>query len=278
MTSHPTRIVTPALSVLVALLLAACGSEAPGPESSDAAAGLPEPAPNADQPSVYAAALAVPSRLEADYERDKTRRPDEVLEFFGIEPGMVVLDMFSGGGYYSEVIAHVVGAGGHVDAHANEAYLGFVGDEFSARHAEGRLENVDVLMAENNELDLEPERYDVVMMVLSYHDLYYDDPDSGWEKFDVPMLLAELLEGLKPGGTLAIVDHQAEAGAPAETGNTLHRIDAQIVIDELTAAGFELVDRSDILRNPDDDYSKNVFDPAVRGTTDRFVLKFRKPG
>lgn len=254
-------------------LLAGCGGgEAPSPAETAA-----EPAKAEVSGDVYAAALAVESRLEADFERDGSRRPDAVLEFFGVAPGMVVLDMFSGGGYYSEVIAHVVGDAGHVDAHANEAYLSFVGEEFTARHANDRLPNVDVLMAENNEMSLEPERYDAVVMILSYHDLYYDDPDSGWPKFDVDALLAELLKGLKPGGVLGVVDHQAEPGSPAETGNTLHRIDERIVIEELTAAGFVLEDESDLLKNEEDDYSKNVFDPAVRGNTDRFVLRFRKP-
>ena len=271
MISPATRTILPALSAFTMLLLAGCGGgEAPGEPGDDSVAGGSEAAPNAVSSSIYADALAVPGRLAADYDRDTTRRPDDVLEFFGIEPGMVVLDMFSGGGYYSEVIARVVGDSGHVDAHSNQAYLGFVGDEFNARHADGRLENVDVLA-------LEPGRYDAIVMVLSYHDLYYDDPDSGWAKFDVPALHAELVRGLRPGGILGIVDHRAEAGAPAETGNTLHRIDAQLVIDELTGAGFEFLGQSDILRNPDDDHSKNVFDPTVRGSTDRFVLKFRKP-
>ncbi len=261
-------------STLLALsILAGCGGgDAPAPADGSVETGLEPVSAN-----LYSDALAVETRLEGDYERDEARRPDEVLAFFGVAPGMVVLDMFSGGGYYSEIIAHVVGDAGHVDAHSNEAYLGFVGEEFTARHANRRLPNVAVLMAENNELSLEAERYDAVIMVLSYHDLYYDDPDSGWPKFDVAALEAELLKGLKPGGILGIVDHQAEPGSPAETGNTLHRIDKKIVVDELTAAGFSLVAESDLLRNPEDDYSKNVFDPAVRGTTDRFVLQFEKP-
>jgi len=274
MISHLIRTTARHRALLITLLLAGCsGGEAPSPAAETGV----KPADNGSSSTIYADALAVDSRLAADYERDTSRRPDEVLAFFGVEPGMVVLDMFSGGGYYSEVIAHVVGDGGHVDAHSNEAYLGFVGEEFNARHADGRLPNVSVLMAENNEIELESERYDAIIMVLSYHDLYYDDVDSGWAKFDVPALHAELYDGLKPGGILGIVDHQAEDGAPAETGNTVHRIDARIVIDELTEAGFELVDQSDLLRNAEDDYTKNVFDPEVRGSTDRFVLRFTKP-
>lgn len=269
MTKPMRTFARPTAGLLAALFLAACGN-------ADHADGEPQADAGADT-SVYADALAVSTRLEADYERDATRKPAEVLAFFDIEPGMVVLDMFSGGGYYSELLAHVVGPDGHVDAHSNQAYLNFVGDEFTARHADGRLPNVDVLMAENNELDLEANRYDAITMILSYHDLYYADPDRGWPAFDVPKLLAELYEGLKPGGTLGVVDHMAAPGSPSDSGTTVHRIDAAIVVDELTAAGFELVDESDVLRNPDDDLDKNVFDESVRGHTDRFVLRFKKP-
>jgi predicted methyltransferase len=260
------------LLLLAAAAIVACGGSDSPPADVDTA-----PATETRSTSVYADALAVEARLPSDFERDAARKPDEVLAFFGIEPGMVVLDMFSGGGYYSELIAHVVGASGHVDAHSNEAYLGFVGDEFDARHANGRLPNVSILMAENNELDLEADRYDAIVMVLSYHDLYYDDPDRGWPGFDVPRLLAELYEGLRPGGTLGIVDHRAEPGSPPETGNTLHRIDDAIVIEELTAAGFELAAESDVLADADDNHMKNVFDPDIRGKTDRFILRFEKP-
>jgi predicted methyltransferase len=90
-------------------------------------------------------------------------------------------------------------------------------------------------------------------------------------------MLAELHKALKPGGILGIVDHYAEAGAPRETGGTLHRIDPGIVIADLTGAGFELEEKSDELRNMNDDYSKTVFDPELRGKTDRFILRFRKP-
>ena len=114
-------------------------------------------------------------------------------------------------------------------------------------------------------------------MVLAYHDIYFVDANNSWPKIDGPALLAEIRKGLKPGGTLAVVDHYAAAGSPRETGGTLHRIDPEIVISEIEAAGFELEAKSDVLRNMEDDYSKGMFDPEVRGKTDRFVLKFRLP-
>ena len=187
-----------------------------------------------------------------------------------------MLDMFSGGGYYSEVIARVVGGDGRVVAHSNEAYLNFVGEEFTARHADGRLPNVDVLMAENNELRLNEAEFDAIMLALSFHDLYFDNPEQGWPKIDGPKLLAELHEGLKDDGFLAIIDHYAEAGTPTESGNTVHRIDPAIVVAAMEAAGFVSDLESDLLRNPDDDPGKSVFDPEIRDKTDRFIIRFRK--
>jgi predicted methyltransferase len=226
---------------------------------------------------VYADALASPSRLEADAARDAGRKPDEVLAFFGIGSDMVVLDMFSGGGYYTEIISTVVGKKGRVVAHSNSAYLQYVGEEFEARHAEGRLPNVDVLMAENNELQLDADQFDAITMILAFHDTYWINPDGGWPEINRPTMNAELFASLKPGGVLGIVDHYAAAGSSGETGGTLHRIDRAIAVADFEAAGFVLESESDILRNPEDDYSKGVFAPGIRGKTDRFVLLFRKP-
>jgi predicted methyltransferase len=228
--------------------------------------------------SVYEAAVSHGARPDADRARDGARKPAQVLEFIGIVPGMTVLDMFSGGGYYTEILSHLVGDDGRVAAHSNKAYVAFVGEEFEMRYLGGRLPNVEILMAENNELALNPGAFDAVMLVLSFHDLYYAAPDDGWPAFDVPALLAELHNGLRAGGVVGILDHYAAEGAPPETGGTTHRIDPVIVIAAMTAAGFELDGQSDLLRNPTDDYEKVVFDPEVRGNTDRFILRFRKPG
>jgi predicted methyltransferase len=225
---------------------------------------------------VYRDAVTNPERPAADRERDANRRPAEVLQFAGIGPGMVVLDLFSGGGYYTEIIASIVSADGHVDAHSNAAYLNFVGDEFKDRHANDRLKNVTVLMAENNELDLEVGRYDAVFLALTYHDFYLPSAE-GWPQIDIDEILSELHAGLKPGGVITIIDHYAVRGSSTESASEFHRIDPAIVISDMEAAGFELDETSDLLRNPDDDLSKSVFDPALRGQTDRFMLRFRRP-
>ncbi len=127
------------IPIAVLLALAACD---PGTQHA-----APMDAP--EKPD-YEAALAHPDRRTADADRDQSRKPAEVLAFFGIEPGMTVLDMFSGGGYYSELISYIVGPEGSVVAHTNSAYLNFVGEEFEERHRGDRLANVEVLMSDNN--------------------------------------------------------------------------------------------------------------------------------
>lgn len=252
--------------VLISLLLAACGQTSDNQNNSEELAAL------------HAAAVANPQRTAADKARDAGRKPAAILDFFAIEPGMTVLDMFSGGGYYTELLSYVVGPQGRVVSHTNSAYANFVGDEAVNRYADDRLPNVEILLAENNELELPANEFDVVMMVLAYHDIYYVDPNNGWPKIDGPKLVSELYQSLKPGGIVAVVDHYAEAGSPRETGGSLHRIDPGIVIEEMQAEGFVLDGKSEVLRNMDDDYELNMGDPKVRGKTDRFVLKFRKPG
>ncbi len=266
------------IPIAILLLLTACEQQAQQAADDQLAVDSePAAATQTSEISDYQAALAHPRRRSADHDRDSGRKPAEVLAFFGIGPGMTILDMFSGGGYYSELLAYVVGSEGRVVAHSNSAYLNFVGDEFEERYADGRLANVEVLMAENNELELPAEEFDAVMLILSYHDFFYVDAENGWPKIDVPKLLAEIYKAMKPGAILGVVDHYAEAGSPRETGNSVHRIDPGIVISELEIAGFVLDGKSNVLRNMDDDYSKIVFDPELRGKTDRFVLRFRKP-
>lgn len=256
-------------------LLAGCG-ESSQPGGPDASAPVAVET-TVETVSVYEAAVNNSARSEKDRDRDTARRPAEVLEFLGIEPGMKVLDLFSGGGYYTEILSYAVGSEGRVVAHNNEAYAQYVGDEVITRYSNDRLPNIEILMAENNELTLAANEYDAVMMILTFHDIFYVDPNNGWPKIDGAVLLAELYNAMKPGAVLGIVDHHAKVGSPRETGGTLHRIDPAIVIADMKAAGFMLDGRSDLLENADDDYDKNMADPAVRGKTSRFVMRFIKP-
>tara|TARA_R110002096_G_scaffold154_32_gene1061 strand:- start:870 stop:1685 length:816 start_codon:yes stop_codon:yes gene_type:complete len=264
--------ITALAAVLVLASLAGCGDKTPEPAANDA------PAKTEKSAAIdYKAALNHPLRPDDDKARDADRKPAEVLEFVGIEPGMHVLDMFTGGGWYSEVIAHTVGEDGHVIAHSNNAYKNFVGDALEERFADGRVPQVTILMAENNELSLDENSLDAVMLGLSFHDMYHEDVENGWPLLDGVAFLAELRKGLKPGGVVGIIDHRAAAGSPPETGDSLHRIDPALVVANMEAAGFVLEAESDILANPDDDQTKIVFAPEIRGKTDRFVMRYRNP-
>jgi predicted methyltransferase len=272
---NTTRAFGGLISVLAIVSVAGCGQDVAEPVAMETEPGVVEA--TAPVVSVYEAALANELRPEADRTRDADRKPGEVLEFMGVEPGMAVLDMFSGGGWYAEVIAHVVGESGRVIAHSNVAYKGFVGDALEERFATGRVPQAEILMAENNHLELEADSLDAIMLVQSYHDLYHVDVEGGWELMDAPVFLAELMKGLKSGGVVAVIDHTAADGAPPETGDSLHRVDPALVIAGMEAAGFVLDGQSDILRNPDDDVSQIIFAPNIRGKTDRFVMRFKKP-
>jgi predicted methyltransferase len=267
-------------SLLTALLFIGLAAiTACGPAESERPTADVSPATTDQQAeTIYASAVNNPARSDKDRQRDPLRKPDQVLQFFGVKRGANALDLFSGGGYYTELLSYVVGDTGHVVAHTNAAYANFVGDEAITRYAERRLPNVELLAAENNELLLPANRFDVVMLVLAYHDIYYVAPDDGWPKIDGPALPAELYKGMKPGAVLGIVDHAAARGAPQETGNTLHRIDPQLARSEIEKAGFVFEEAADMLRNANDDHSLNMADPAIRGRTDRFVMRFRKPG
>jgi predicted methyltransferase len=222
-------------------------------------------------------AVSNPRRLPADRERDERRKAGAVLAFFSIEPGMTVLDLFSGGGYYTELLSYLVGEDGRVVAHNNSPYLRFAGKEVSERYKPGRLLNVERVTAENNQLVLPSNTFDAVMMILSYHDVYFVDANRGWTRIDGPALLAEIYDAMKPGAVLGVIDHAAAPGSPPETGGTLHRIDPAIIKKDFAAAGFVLEAESDLLRNATDDRSLTVFDPRVNGRTDRVMLRFRRP-
>ena len=217
-------------------------------------------------------ALAAPSRPQADRERDAARKPAQVIRFLGIEQGMTAIDLIAAGGYYTEVLSITTGPAGTVYAQ-NPAFVlqmrdGAPDKALTARLMGGRLANVKRWDRELDDLGIAPGTVDVVITALNFHDYYNRSPEAAAE------LLSATLAVLKPGGVLGIIDHAGQAGAD---NAELHRIEEQKAIDAALAAGFELEAVGDMLRNPDDDHTKGVFDPAIRGKTDRFVLKLRKP-
>ncbi len=218
----------------------------------------------------FMSAMQSSDRAEADKARDAGRKPDKVMEFFGVEPGMTVLEILASGGYYTEVLSHRVGSKGKVYAQNNQFILevmnGRFAKEFDARTADNRLNNVIHYKSEFNEIALK-KQIDVVTIVLNYHDFY-----SNIAKEKRINILKELKATLKPGGVLGLID--MESGTSVHNKD-LHRIHHQNVRDEFKEAGFVLEAEADFLKNANDDYSKMVFEPSVRGKTDRFVFRFK---
>ena len=219
-----------------------------------------------------AGAIASPERSAADAKRDVNSKPFEVLDFFGVQPGWSVIDLFAGNGYYSEAIAHAVGPQGRVYLHNNQAYMVFA-DKLNDRIANGRLPNVEVYIREVDAFDLEADSLDMAILVKAYHDVYF--VQEGWN-VDADALFASIHRVLKPGGILAIIDHHAEAGSGKTAAQNLHRIDAAFAKEDIEGRGFRLASTSPLLENSEDDLQKSVFDPSINGRTSRFVYKFLK--
>jgi predicted methyltransferase len=224
-------------------------------------------------PADYAAALADPQRPAADRERDALRFPAELLAFAQIEPGEKVGDYIMGGGYWTPILANLVGPRGRVYAVQPDEFIAFrpaYGDEQDAAVA-GRA-NVTPLRGPLAAPPF-PEPLDTIITVQNMHDLYLGAMPEG----TAPRALAALYAALKPGGTLLVVDHSAAPGAGLAAANTVHRMDREAAIAALTAAGFVLEAESDLYARPDDPRTASVFDPSIRGQTDQFVLRLRKP-
>jgi len=224
-----------------------------------------------------AEALASPDRLEKDRQSDPFRRPDLVLGFFEIEPGMTVLDLFSGGGYYTEIVSRVVGDEGEVVAHNNAAYLAYAKADIDLRYADNRLGNVTSIASEADELILPEKSFDAALVMLTWHDFYYLDEENGWPSIDEAALINKLCFAMKPGAILGLTDHIAKDGSdPEKTAQNLHRIDPQRIKADLEGSCFEYQGELKVLQNPQDDHSQPMFAEGVRGKTDRVVYKFRR--
>jgi predicted methyltransferase len=224
------------------------------------------------------AAIASPDRPKADLDQDARRRPAEVLDFLGVDPGMHVADMMSAGGYYTELLARVVGVKGQVIAYNNPAYAAFAAKGIAARYADGRLGNVRQITADIEQLDLAPASLDAALFIMAYHDLYWRPADGSWPPTDPAALLAKVYAALKPGGVVLVEDHVANPGGDtAATVDKLHRIDPAVVKRDFEKAGFTFDGESHVLAHPADDHTKPVFDDTIRGKTDQFIYHFRKP-
>lgn len=239
-----------------ALILTGCATSAPGLIAAN-----------------YAAALADPARPAADTARDSTRFPGELLAFAGIKPGQLVGDFVMGGGYFTRILAAAVGPSGRVYAFQPNEFIAFRKEygteQKTVDDAYGNVDGVGGPFA----APAFPVKLDAIITVQNFHDLYLKPFPVGTGAKASKSLFA----ALKPGGVLVVVDHSAIAGSGTASADTLHRIDRQAVIDELTGAGFRLEASSDLYARPADPRTTNVFDPAIRGKTDQFTLRFRKP-
>jgi predicted methyltransferase len=246
--------------VLAALVLSACAG-APVATSSD-----------------IQQVLASPARSAADRERDARDKPSETYALARFKRGDTVADLLGGGGYNSEILSGIVGPEGQVLLVNNTGYENFGKKALAERLADGRLPNVQHIVGPTDALGMGEHTLDGAVIVMSYHDLYWVDEKEGWMKIDAGQFLDQVARALKPGGVLLVVDHSAQAGTGSSAAQALHRIDEQFAIADFTRPGLVLETTSPALRNPGDDRSKPVFDPAIRGKTDRFVLLLRKPG
>jgi predicted methyltransferase len=276
------------LIIGLALALAACTpaerapSAPPAPPPPPAApppvSAAPPPsadAPSVDVPARIRAIVDAPDRLPEDRALDAGRHPAELLAFFGVGEGMKVAELGAGGGYTSELLARAVGEAGKVWAQ-NSAFIldRFAEKPWSQRLQRPVMKNVVRVDREfDDPLPPEAQDLDAVFLVLFYHDLF-------WMNVDRAKMNDAIFRALRPGGVYAIVDHAAAQGAGATAVQTLHRIEESLVIEDVEKAGFELEKSGAFLRAPDDTKDWSTSPGAAgerRGTSDRFVLLFRKP-
>lgn len=221
------------------------------------------------------AAVASPDRPAADSGRDALRMPTELLTFSGVKPGNVVADIIPGGGYFTRLFSKLAGPNGKVFAVVPAEFLSKRpqgADPVKAIAAEPAFANVTVVATPTDKMTV-PQPVDVAFTSQNYHDLYGAMGADGTEAFDRAVFAM-----LRPGGTFVVIDHSALAGTSATSPTTVHRIDEATVKAQVLAAGFVSAGTSDVLRNPADPRTAAVFAPEISGHTDRFVLKFRKPG
>jgi predicted methyltransferase len=224
---------------------------------------------------VKASVAATAARSEDNVKLDESRKPAEVLKFLGLRQGMWVADPFGGNFYWAEITAPAVGPNGRVTIwEPQQFYSQKMLDKYTALHA--RQPNLWLRVSPMQAPDL-PGKYDFMLINLDYHDVYWESAKYGIVKMDPDQWLKAVYDSMKPGAVVGVIDHVAAPGDTRATVEKLHRIDPATVKADFLRAGFKLEGTSDMLRNPADDHSLNVFDPKIRGKTDRFVFKFRKP-
>lgn len=253
---------TTMLAVVISLALP-CAAFAHPPSSSISAA-----------PAYVTAAINDPARA-ADTKDDARRQVAAVMTFAQGKPGDAVLELVPGSGYWTRVFSAIVGTGGHVYTVWPTEMNKFSAKSFAnwqTLTATPHYSNVTLLKEPAAHLSV-PAKVDLVFTSQNYHD--YHDPFMG--PVDMAAFDKQVFDALKPGGLFVVIDHAAPAGSGAADTNTLHRIDPMLVKKEVEAAGFVFDGESDALRNPADPHTAKIFDESIRGHTDQFILRFRKP-
>ena len=225
-------------------------------------------------PAYVTAAMNDPARKD-DAAKDEDRKLAAVMTFAKVKPGEKVLELIPGSGYWTRVFSHVVGPKGHVYTvwpHEMDKYAAKSIATWQELVAKPPYTNVSLLQQAAAELTV-PEPVDLVFTSQNYHD--YHDKFMG--PADLDTFGKQVLAALKPGGLFVVIDHTATAGSGIDATDTLHRIDPEVVKKEMTAAGFVFDGSSDALHNPADPLTAKVFDASIRGHTDQFIYRFRKP-
>jgi predicted methyltransferase len=229
-------------------------------------------------PASIERALANPARPESYRALDSDRQPQAILSFAGLRPGLRVLDVGTGGGYFTEVLADAVGPEGAVVGWNPPAFARRDNVSRALARVRQRYPATTFYATPPTSLALPRDSFDLVLIHLIYHDFYWDNADFGFTRVEPRSVAAELFAATKRGGTLVVVDHVARPGrATRAEVDAHHRIDPAVVRADFEAAGFIIDGESDVLRRTDDDHSLRIFNPAIRGKTDRFMFRFRKP-
>ena len=230
------------------------------------------------KPANVAAAVAnSAARIPDNVKLDEGRKPAELLNYLGLQEGMQVLDMFGANKYWAEIVAPAIGPKGHVTVWQASQFLNEARktafDEFAAKE-----KNVSMISSPFEAPNLPARKFDFALINLDYHDVYWENAERKVVRMDPDAWLKTLYAAMKPGATVGVVDHVAAANDDTRgTVDKLHRIDPKIIEADFKRAGFVVAGTSEMLRNPADDHSLLVFDPKIRGKTDRAVFKFKKP-
>ncbi len=221
--------------------------------------------------SIIAKAVSDPARPKDHRSLDPLRKPGETLAFSGVRPGMVVGEFYPGGGYFTRMLSDVVGLTGHVYGIENAGWKGAVkaNDEMLA---EGKWKNVSLDSQPFGTVNF-PKPLDLAWVTQNYHDLKIAE----YGKVDTLAFDRSVYRALKPGGIYFILDHQGQAGMSDAKIAKVHRINRNVVVKEVTSAGFKLIAEGKFLHRPGDDHSKPIFDKSIQGHTDQYALKFVKP-